>query len=115
MAAAARTSAGWVWATAAQAPAVAWPPRIRAPVLPAPGPCPAVPRPLPRTQLLPDLMTDGFSRARLRVYLSHAPLTEAVAVRSQAGLTGSGRHRYSYGGFGGGHLHLHVIRHYAPG
>ena len=34
--------------------------------------CPAVPRPLPRTRLLPDLVTDGFGQARLRVYMSHA-------------------------------------------
>jgi hypothetical protein len=30
-------------------------------------------------------------------------LTEAVALRSQTVLTGSGSHRYSYGGFGAGH------------
>jgi len=72
-------------------------------LLTASWPRPALPRPLPRTRLLPDLVTDGFSQARLGVYMSPAPLTEAVALRSQTGLTGSGRHRYSYGGFGGGH------------
>jgi len=76
-------------------------------LLTASWPRPALPRPLPRTRLLPDLVTDGFSQARLGVYMSPAPLTEAVALRSQTGLTGSGRHRYSYGGFGGGHSHFH--------
>jgi len=36
-------------------------------------PRPALPRPLPRTRLLPDLVTDGFGQGRLRVYMSHAP------------------------------------------
>jgi len=68
------------------------------------GPHPCPDRPLPRTRLLPHLVTDGFCQARLRVYLNHAPLPGPVALRSQTGLTGSGSHRYSYGGFGGGHL-----------
>ena len=42
----------------------------------------------------------------------HEPCTstEAVALRSQTGLTGSGSHRSSYGGFGGGHPHFHPHR-----
>jgi hypothetical protein len=64
------------------------------------GPWGVLPGPLPRTRLLPDLVTDGFSPGRLRVYMNHAALPEAVALRSQTGWTGSGSHRYSYGGFG---------------
>jgi hypothetical protein len=47
-----------------------------------------------------------LSRPSSRV---HKPgsLTEAVALRPQTVLTGLGSHRYSYGGFGGGHLHFH--------
>jgi hypothetical protein len=63
----------------------------------------AVPRPLPRTRLLPNLVTDGFGQGRLRVYMSHPLLPREVALRPQTGLTGSGSHRSSYGGFGGGH------------
>ena len=39
----------------------------------------------------------------------HEPPTspEAVALRPQTALTGSGSHRSSYGGFGGGHPHFH--------
>ena len=33
----------------------------------------ALPRPLPRTRLVPDSRTDGFSQGRLRVYISHPP------------------------------------------
>ena len=32
-----------------------------------------------------------------------------IVLRSQTGLTGSGSHRSSYGGFGGGHPHFHRI------
>ena len=32
---------------------------------------------------------------------------DAVALRQQTALTGSGSHRSSYGGFGGGHPHFH--------
>lgn len=42
--------------------------------------------------------TDGFCQGRLRVYINHAPSTEAVALRPQTGLTGPGSHRYSYAG-----------------
>ena len=41
---------------------------------PARGPRPALPRPLPRTRLLPNLVTDGLGQGRLRVYMNHAPL-----------------------------------------
>jgi hypothetical protein len=34
--------------------------------------------------------------------------TDAVARLSQAGLTGSGSHRHSYGGLGRGHLHFRL-------
>ena len=74
---------------------------------PATGPWGVLPGPVPRTRLLPDLVTDGFSPGRPRAYMNHAALPEAVALRSQTGWTGSGSHRYSYGGFGGGHPHLH--------
>jgi len=40
---------------------------------PAPLPRRALPRPLPRTRLLPDLVMDGFCQGRLRVYVSQAP------------------------------------------
>jgi hypothetical protein len=40
---------------------------------PAPLPRRALPRPLPRTRLLPDLVTDGFCQGRLRVYMNQAP------------------------------------------
>ena len=68
---------------------------------PATAPCPAqIPPPNP-TAAEPG---DGrvLSRPSSRV---HEPgtLTVAVALRSQTVLTGSGSHRYSYGGFGGGH------------
>jgi len=69
--------------------------------------CRGLPRPLPRARLLPNLVTDGFSQARLRVYISHAPSPGPVALQPQMGLTGSGSHIPSYGGFGGGHRHFH--------
>jgi hypothetical protein len=51
---------------------------------------------------------DGWvlSRPSSRV---HEPRNspDAVVLRSQTVLTGSGSHRYSYGGFGGGHPHFH--------
>ena len=76
---------------------------------PSPGaataPCPAQTPPPNPTAAGPG---DGRvqSRPSSRV---HEPgtLTEAVALRSQTVLTGSGSHRYSYGGFGGGHPHFH--------
>jgi hypothetical protein len=68
------------------------------------APCPA--QTLPRTRLLPDLVTDGFGQDRLRMYMNHAASPGPVALRSQAVLTGSGSHRSSYGGFGGGHPQL---------
>ena len=34
------------------------------------APCPA--QTLPRTRLLPNLVTDGFGQGRLRVYMNHA-------------------------------------------
>jgi hypothetical protein len=42
----------------------------------------------------------------------HKPCSspEAVALRPQTVLTGSGSHRYSYGGFGGGHPHFQGTR-----
>ena len=44
---------------------------------------------------------DGrFCQGRLRVYMNHASWPEAVALRSQTVLTGSGSPRYSYGGLG---------------
>jgi hypothetical protein len=56
----------------------------------------------------PAELRDGrvLSRSASRV---HEPcsLTDAVVLRSQPTLTGSGSHRYSYGGFGGGHPHFH--------
>jgi hypothetical protein len=79
------------------------PRRHLAPVLMRAGRSTVLSRPLPRTRLLPDLVTDGFCQARLCVCMNHAPLPGAVALRSQTGLTGSGSHRYSYGGFGGGY------------
>ena len=69
----------------------------------APGPA----QTLPRTRPLPNPGTDGFCQGRLRVYINQAPLRGAVALRSQTGLTGSGSHRSSYGGFGGGHPPFH--------
>ena len=59
-------------------------------------PCPAPP---------PNPTAAGPGDGRVRSSLSPRVLepyssTEAVALRSQAGLTGSGTHRYSYGGFG---------------
>ena len=63
--------------------------------------------PLPRTGLLPSLVTDGFGQGRLRVYMNHAPLPRRLSCRSQTALTGSGSHRSSYGGYGGGHPHFH--------
>jgi hypothetical protein len=65
------------------------------------------PAPPPPTRLLPNLGTDGFCQDRLRVYMSHASWPEAVGLRSQTVLTGSGSPRYSYGGLGGGHPHFH--------
>jgi hypothetical protein len=69
------------------------------------APCPAQTPPPNPTAAGPG---DGrvLSRPSSRV---HEPgtLTEAVALRSQTVLTGSGSHRYSYGGFGGGHPHFH--------
>ena len=38
------------------------------------GPRPVLLRPLPRTRLLPNLVTDGFGQGRLRVCMNHAPL-----------------------------------------
>ncbi len=67
----------------------------------------ALSRPLPRTRLLPNLVTDGFCHARLCVYMNHALLPRPVALRPQTGLTGSGSHIPSYGGSGGGHPHFH--------
>jgi hypothetical protein len=64
-------------------------------------------RPLPRTRLLPNLVTDGFGQGRLRVYMKRAALPGAVGLRSQTGLTGSGSHGSSYGGFGGRYPHFH--------
>ena len=51
---------------------------------------------------------DGRVRSRPSSRV-HEPcsLTEAVALRSQRGLTGPGSPGYSYGGFGGGHPHFH--------
>ena len=72
---------------------------------PATAPCPAQTPPPNPTAAGPG---DGRvqSRPSSRV---HEPgtLTEAVALRSQTVLTGSGSHRSSYGGFGGGHPHFH--------
>jgi hypothetical protein len=53
---------------------------------------PALARPLPRTRLLPNLVTDGFGQGRLRVYMNQAAY-RVVALRSQTVLTGSGSHR----------------------
>ena len=73
---------------------------------PATAPCPAQTPPPNPTAAGPG---DGrvLSRPSSRV---HEPgtLTEAVALRSQTVLTGSGSHRSSYGGFGGGHPHFHL-------
>src|ERR1035438_3272995 len=44
-----------------------------------------LPRPLPRTRLLPNLVTDGFGQARLGVYINHAPSPGPVALPSQTG------------------------------
>jgi hypothetical protein len=76
----------------------------------APGPLPgqpAAPRPaLPFPPPNPIAAAPGDGRVlsspSSRV---HEPgtFTEAAAQRSQTGLTGSGSHRYFYGGFGGGH------------
>ena len=74
---------------------------------PASGPRLVLLRPLPRTRLLPDQVTDGFGQGRLGVYMNHAALRRRLPCRSQTGLTGSGSHRSSYGGFGGGHPHFH--------
>ena len=51
---------------------------------------------------------DGRVRSRPSSRV-HEPctFTEAVALRSQTVLTGSGSYRISYGGFGGGHPHFH--------
>ena len=86
---------------------------------PATAPCPAQTPPPNPTAAEPG---DGrvLSRPSSRV---HEPgtLTEAVALRSQTVLTGSGSHRSSYGGFGGGHPHFHphapdlLIRRYPRG
>jgi hypothetical protein len=69
------------------------------------APCPAQTPPPNPTAAGPG---DGrvLSRPSSRV---HEPgsFTEVVALRSQTGLTGSGSHRSSYGGFGGGHPHFH--------
>jgi hypothetical protein len=70
------------------------------------------PRPGPAQTPPPDPTAAGpgdgrvLSRPSSRV---HEPcgLTEAVALRSQTGLTGSGSFRSSYGGFGGGHPRFH--------
>jgi len=76
---------------------------------PSPGevtaPCPAQAPPPNPIAAEPG---DGrvLSRPSSRV---HEPctFTEAVALWPQTALTGSGSHRYSYGGFGGGHPHFH--------
>ena len=47
-----------------------------------------------------------LSRPSSRVH-EQCNFTAAVALRSQTGLTGSGSHGSSYGGFGGGHPHFH--------
>ena len=69
------------------------------------GLCPAQAPPPNPTAAGPG---DGWvlSSSALRVHKPCTP-TRAVALRSQPGLTGSGSHRYSYGGFGGGHPHFH--------
>jgi hypothetical protein len=60
----------------------------------------ALPCPDSRTRLLPIPVTDGFCQGRPRVYMNHAASPKRVALRAQTGWTGSGSHRYSYGGFG---------------
>ena len=69
------------------------------------GLCPAQPPPPNPTAAGPG---DGWvlSSSASRVHEPCTP-TWAVALRPQPGLTGSGSHRYSYGGFGGGHPHFH--------
>ena len=69
------------------------------------APCPAQTPPSNPTAAGPG---DGRVRSRPS-WRVHEPCSspEAVALRSQTGLTGSGSHRYSYGGFGGGHPHFH--------
>ena len=69
------------------------------------GLCPAQTPPPNLTAAGPG---DGWvlSSSALRVHEPCTP-TWAVALRSQPGLTGSGSHRYSYGGFGGGHPRFH--------
>jgi hypothetical protein len=53
-----------------------------------------------RHRLLPNLATGRvLSSLSWRVHEPYT-FTEAVSLRSQTGLTGSGRHRYSCGGFG---------------
>jgi hypothetical protein len=69
------------------------------------APCPAQtspPNPIAADSGDGRVLSSPSSRA-------HEPcsFTGAVALRSQAGLTGSGSHRSSYGGFGGGHPHFH--------
>src|SRR5208282_3442634 len=65
------------------------------------APCPAQTPPLNPTAAGPG---DGRVRSRPSSRV-HEPctFTEAVVLRLQTSLTGSGRHGYSYGGFGGGH------------
>ncbi len=49
-----------------------------------------------------------MSRAASRDVREPGTPTDAVARLSQAGLTGSGSHRHSYGGLGRGHLHFRL-------
>ena len=80
-----------------------WSPSPSPGLSPATWPRPVLSQPLPRTRLLPNLVTDGFCQGHLRVHMDQAVLPKAVVLRSQRALTGSRSHRPSYGGFGGGH------------
>ena len=53
---------------------------------------------------LDDRAGDGAARWWRRLASEN---WDAPALRRQAGLTGPGSHRSSYGGFGGGHPHFH--------
>ena len=68
------------------------------------APCPAQTPPPNPTAAEPG---DGRIRSRPSSRV-HEPctFTDAVALRVQTVLTGSGSHRSSYGGFGGGHPHF---------
>jgi len=100
------------------------------PARPDPGRCTPPDQPQPDRQQVPGDVTApcaaqtpppeptaaGPDDGRVRSSPSwriHEPCTctESVALRLETGLTGSGRHRYSLGGFGGGHSYSHVIRH----